>query len=157
MFQEVSRKQFWCSQKRAGRLVGQSSRWHQGDSASWTAALLTGQGGHSLHPQITNLQSPLIFLMPLHQIEFLLDAEFRSWEIMQQKALHILQIQQFRERPGWKESFFFLLKQNKVSAISQEFQMAILHFFLVIWIKLKGQRLDSHEQEHFIFAGNFSS
>lgn len=36
----------------------------------------------------------------------------------------------------------FLVKQNKISSISQEFQMASLCLFLVTWIKSKVQRLD---------------
>ena len=84
MFQEISTgKQFWCSQKLAGRSVGQPSRWHQGNAASWAAAVLPGQGGHSLHhtnhkPAISP-QTPNAFAS---NREFIPEIRFGRWEIM---------------------------------------------------------------------------
>lgn len=78
---------------------------------------------------------------------------------MQQKALYTLQIQQFRERGKGGKSLFFSFSAKTKQNFSNQPRIpdGKSTLFLVIWIKLKGQRLDSHEQEHDIFAGNFSS
>lgn len=83
MFQEISNeKQFWCSQKLAGRLVGHSSRWYQGNLASQTDAVLPGQGGHFLlHKKHRSASTTQVPKVSESNIEFILEIEFGNWEI----------------------------------------------------------------------------
>lgn len=66
-------KSSWCSWKPAGRLVGQPSRWYQGNSASWAAVVQPGKVTVSSTTQITYLPAQLTLPVFSYQIEFILE------------------------------------------------------------------------------------
>lgn len=73
-------KSSWCSWKPAGRLVGQPSRWHQGNSASWAAAVQPGKLTISSTTQIAYLPAQLKLPVFSDQIEFILEMGCSNWE-----------------------------------------------------------------------------
>lgn len=145
-------KQFWCSQKLTGRLVGQPNRWYQGNWASWAAAVLPGQGGHSFyhtnHKTTSTTQTPNAFAS---NTKFILEIGFWSQRMkIAEWTTYLSTLAVHRGyRQGWNK--FFLLKQNKISLTSQEFQMASLYLLLDIRITLQDQEL----VETFYFRRKF--
>lgn len=143
MFQEISNgKQFWCSWKLAVRLVGQPTRWCQDYLVSGAAAILSGQGGHSLHctnhKSASTTQAPNVFTS---NREFILETKFGKWEMdTAEGTIHPSTFAALRgHRQGWRK---FWVKQNKISSTSQEFQMASLYLFVDIQVKSEGQGFD---------------
>lgn len=141
MFEEISNgKQFWCSRKPAGRLVGQPSRWCQGDSPSWAAAVLPGKDGHFLlctnHRSASTTQAPSIFAS---NKEFILETGLGTWEMKAAEGT-IHSSTSAIHRGAGQGGKSFLVKQNKTSSTTsmrQKFQMVNLYLFLGIGIQLK--------------------
>lgn len=129
-------KSSWCSWKPAGRLVGQPSRWHQGNSASWAAAVQPGKVTISSTTQIAYLPAQLKLPVFSEQIEFLLEMGCGNWEMNETEGANhpsnssLTPEGKLCSRTQRAQSA--LGKANQTSSTNYWLQMASLHHARVI-------------------------